>query len=99
MATILRTPTEWPSLLLGADAAAPKPLDDPASALDAAVAGGAFEGLKRCVQELGPTGTIATIAAAGLCGRGGAGFPTGEKWRLAARTATAPTRRSRRTAS
>ena len=88
MATILRTPAAWPSLLLGARAgtAARKAKDDPAAALDAAVAAGAFEGLKRCVHELGPTGTIATIAAAGLRGRGGAGFPTGEKWRLAART-------------
>jgi NADH:ubiquinone oxidoreductase subunit F (NADH-binding) len=89
MTTILRTPADWPSLLLGADPAAAARWDDPARALDAAVKRGAFEGLKRCVHELGPTGTIATIAASGLRGRGGAGFPTGEKWRLALRTEAA----------
>jgi NADH:ubiquinone oxidoreductase subunit F (NADH-binding) len=57
---------------------------DPAAALDAAVAGGAFEGLKRAVHDLGPTRIMATIAASGLRGRGGAGFPTGEKWRACA---------------
>ncbi|MFL5726975.1 MAG: NADH-ubiquinone oxidoreductase-F iron-sulfur binding region domain-containing protein [Chloroflexota bacterium] len=85
MAAILATPKGWPSVLLPArgDGVAP---DDPAAALDAAVEAGAFEGLKRCVHELGPAGTIATIAASGLRGRGGGGFPTAEKWRLAART-------------
>ena len=85
MATILKTPADWQSVLLHRNAAKAT-WDDPAAALDAAVAAGAFDGLKRCVHELGPTGTIAAIAASGLRGRGGAGFPTGEKWRLAART-------------
>ena len=31
-------------------------------------------------QRLGPRATIDTIAAAGLRGRGGGGFPTGRKW-------------------
>jgi NADH:ubiquinone oxidoreductase subunit F (NADH-binding) len=85
MATMLKTPASWPSVLLDRKAAA-RPWDDPAAALDAAVEGGAFDGLKHAVHELGPTGTIAAVAASGLRGRGGAGFPTGEKWRLAART-------------
>jgi NADH-quinone oxidoreductase subunit F len=38
------------------------------------------------IRELGPNGTIATIASARLRGRGGAGFSTAEKWRLAAAT-------------
>ena len=85
MTTILRTPADWPAVLLARAAAGPWPAD-PAEALDAAVAAAAFEGLKRAVRDLGPTGTIATVAASGLRGRGGAGFPTGEKWRAAATT-------------
>jgi NADH:ubiquinone oxidoreductase subunit F (NADH-binding) len=80
MAAFLKTPKAWPHVLLGR-ADAPDPTD-----LDAAVSAGAFEGLKRAVRDLGPTGTIATVAASGLRGRGGAGFPTGEKWRVAATT-------------
>jgi NADH:ubiquinone oxidoreductase subunit F (NADH-binding) len=79
MTDLLRTPAAWPRILLDrADAA--DPLD-----LDAAVRDGAFEGLHKAVHELGPTATIAVVAASALRGRGGAGFPTGEKWRMAAR--------------
>ncbi len=90
---IIPTRPGWPSILLSAPSqgkggAARRRGDsvptEPSAALDAAVAGGAFRGLTRAVRELGPTGTIATIAASGLRGRGGAGFPTGEKWRTAA---------------
>ena len=42
-------------------------------------------------QRLGREATIATVAAAGLRGRGGGGFPTGRKW--AAIAAQAGTRR------
>ncbi len=78
MTQLLATPAAWPRILLGrADAA--DPID-----LDAAVAAGAFDGLHKAVRDLGPTATIATIAASGLRGRGGAGFPTGEKWRACA---------------
>ena len=82
MTTILRTPKDWPAILLPAGAArdaAGDPLD-----LDAARERGSFVGLRRSLHDLGATGTIATIAASGLRGRGGAGFPTGEKWRAAA---------------
>jgi NADH:ubiquinone oxidoreductase subunit F (NADH-binding) len=76
----LRTPRDWPAILTGRVAAIKA---DPAD-LDAATRAGAFEGLRTAVRDLGATGTIATLAASGLRGRGGAGFPTGEKWRAAA---------------
>jgi NADH:ubiquinone oxidoreductase subunit F (NADH-binding) len=79
----------WPSILLGR-AEARDAARDPAN-LDAATAAGAFVGLRKAITELGPTATIATVAASGLRGRGGSGFPTAEKWRAAA-TIEAPRR-------
>jgi NADH:ubiquinone oxidoreductase subunit F (NADH-binding) len=87
MATVLKTPRSWPRILLGRRGTDPKALAaDPSAALDAAVAAGAFDGLRRAVHDLGPTGTIATITASGLRGRGGAGYATGDKWRSCAAT-------------
>ena len=80
MAQFLKTPKEWPAVLTGRAAAL---ATDP-SDLDAAIRAGAFDGLRKAVRDLGPTGTIATVASSGLRGRGGGGFPTGEKWRAAA---------------
>ncbi len=77
MADILKTPKGWPSILLSRSAAASRDID-------AAVADGAFEGLRRAIRDLGATATTATIGASGLRGRGGAGFPAGDKWRAAA---------------
>jgi NADH-quinone oxidoreductase subunit F len=84
MTTILRTPDAWPHPLLGTGSAlAPAPAAAPADALDleAAIAGGAFDGLRRSIRDLGPSLTIATLAEAGLRGRGGAGYPAADKWR------------------
>jgi len=78
MTRILATPAAWPRLLL-ARAAAAEPTD-----LTAAVRDGAFVALRSAIRELGPTATIATLADSGLRGRGGAAFPTAEKWRIAA---------------
>jgi NADH:ubiquinone oxidoreductase subunit F (NADH-binding) len=74
MTKILRSAHDWPVILLP-EAGAGDPLD-----IDRARERGAFAGLRRAIHDLGATGTIATIAASGLRGRGGAGFPTGEKW-------------------
>jgi NADH-quinone oxidoreductase subunit F len=43
---------------------------------------GGFTALGRCLSELSPDKIIETIEQSGLRGRGGAGFPTGSKWRL-----------------
>jgi NADH:ubiquinone oxidoreductase subunit F (NADH-binding) len=78
--TVLTTPARWPRLLLP-DAAPSKPAD-----LDAAIKAGAWASFTKVVEEMGVAATIATVARSGLRGRGGSGFPTGEKWRVCALT-------------
>ncbi|MDZ7264389.1 MAG: SLBB domain-containing protein, partial [candidate division KSB1 bacterium] len=46
------------------------------------IAFGGYEGLSKALTEMAPDQIIAEIKAAGLRGRGGAGFPTGAKWEL-----------------
>ncbi len=58
---------------------------DPAS-LDDYRAHGGLRGLAR-VFEIGPQSVIEAVTRSGLRGRGGAGFPTGLKWRGAAEAA------------
>ena len=78
MTRILATPASWPRILLAhADAADP-------TDLDAAVRAGAFDALKTAIRAMTAAQVIAVVAGSGLRGRGGAGFPTGEKWRAAA---------------
>ena len=47
-------------------------------------AAGGFTGLELALRNLTPAGVIERITASGLEGRGGAAFPTGQKWKLAA---------------
>jgi formate dehydrogenase iron-sulfur subunit len=54
---------------------------DPLS-VDEYVAHGGLKGLKRAI-EIGYAATLEEITKSGLRGRGGAGFPTGIKWRTA----------------
>ncbi|MGD8453144.1 MAG: NAD(P)H-dependent oxidoreductase subunit E [Phycisphaerae bacterium] len=48
--------------------------------LDEYVRHDGFRALRRCREQLDPDALIAEIREAGLRGRGGAGFPTAEKW-------------------
>lgn len=50
------------------------------------VAAGAYATLERVLHEGEPARVIAAITASGLRGRGGAGYPTGLKWDLVAKT-------------
>jgi NADP-reducing hydrogenase subunit HndC len=49
-----------------------------------------YEALATCVSEMKPADVINEIAKSGLKGRGGAGFPTGMKWRFVAQTDSFP---------
>ncbi len=39
-----------------------------------------FQALEKCLKELAPEAIIGQVQTAGLRGRGGAGFPTAQKW-------------------
>ncbi len=58
------------------------------SELDSALAAGVYGGLRRALAR-GAEWLLAEVEAAGLRGRGGAGFRTGGKWRIAAQTPAA----------
>jgi formate dehydrogenase iron-sulfur subunit len=57
---------------------------DPLS-LDEYRAYGGLKGLERAIA-MGPAATVEEVLTSGLRGRGGAGFPTGVKWRTVAET-------------
>jgi formate dehydrogenase iron-sulfur subunit len=60
---------------------------DPRSLADYRAHGG-YRGLERAL-EIGAAATVEQVVQSGLRGRGGAGFPTGVKWRTVAETAAA----------
>jgi NADH-quinone oxidoreductase subunit F len=53
--------------------------------LDHSLARGGYAAFERCL-ELSPQGVIDAVKAAGLRGRGGAGFPTWQKWQFCRQT-------------
>lgn len=54
--------------------------------IDSYIRAGGYEALRKAIREMTPQTVIKEIKVSGLRGRGGAGFPTGEKWELAAKT-------------
>jgi NADH-quinone oxidoreductase subunit F len=54
--------------------------DDAYATLDGYLAKGGYEAAKKALRELTPTQVVEEVKSSGLQGRGGAGFPTGQKW-------------------
>ena len=51
---------------------------------------GGFEALRKCISESDQESIIRTITTSGLRGRGGAGFPTGKKWKISMQSSGSP---------
>ena len=56
-------------------------------ALDETIARGTYRGAVRAMTQMTPDAVIDEVIQSGLRGRGGAAFPTGQKWRLARQAA------------
>ena len=54
------------------------------------IAMGGYSSIVKCLATMTPQGVIYEVATSSLRGRGGAGFPTGQKWGLVARAHDKP---------
>ncbi|CAN5772114.1 hypothetical protein BH24CHL8_BH24CHL8_05570 [soil metagenome] len=76
---ILEPTQDWPSVLL---ARAGESTEEPT--LGRAEAAGGWASFRRAVTTLSPDEVTRIVTESGLRGRGGAGYPTGRKWRACA---------------
>ncbi|MDR3402280.1 MAG: NADH-ubiquinone oxidoreductase-F iron-sulfur binding region domain-containing protein [Chthoniobacter sp.] len=67
----------------------PRLVNGGARTLDSYRATGGYRALDRALES-SPEATLEVVDRSGLRGRGGAGFPTGKKWRAAVREANTP---------
>jgi NADH:ubiquinone oxidoreductase subunit F (NADH-binding)/(2Fe-2S) ferredoxin len=54
------------------------------------ISAGGYSAIAKCLTSMTPQAVIAEVVASGLRGRGGAGFPTGQKWTLVSRAQNTP---------
>ena len=52
--------------------------------LEEYIANEGYQGLAKALTEMTPGEVVQEVLDSGICGRGGAGFPTGMKWKIAA---------------
>jgi NADH-quinone oxidoreductase subunit F len=55
--------------------------DEGRASLGGYEAGGGYDALRRAVSQMSPEEVLQVVSDSGLAGRGGAGFPTGVKWK------------------
>ena len=48
------------------------------------IAAEGYQALAKCLFDMKPADVVQEVLNSGICGRGGAGFPTGMKWKIAA---------------
>ncbi len=58
--------------------------------IDEFIRRGGFEALKKCLAEMPPKAVVDEVKQSGIRGRGGGGFPTGQKWEMVARQKQTP---------